>query len=164
MAPSGHSQDYLRVLTSCHRALGCFVPSVLHFDAKNNVLRHTFHGRLTDTVLVEGYYKAGKYVARHPPSRIISDFSDVTSIEVSSQTVRTLAATPPKLPVGCTRVFVTPQHSLYGVARMFQILAEKSRPDLRIVRTLDEAYRLLGITSADFIRIDPEDFVEDQSA
>ena len=164
MAPSGHSQDYLRVLTFCYWTLGCSVPSVFHFDANHNLLRHSFQGRLTDTALVEGYYKAGKYVARHPPNRIITDFSAVTSIEVSSQTVRTIASTPPKLPVGCTRVFVTPQNSLYGMARMFQILAEKSRPDLHIVRTLDEAYRLLGITSADFIPIEPEDFVEDQSA
>jgi hypothetical protein len=164
MAPSGHSQDYLRVLTFCHRALGCFVPSVLHFDAKNNVLRHSYHGRLTDNALIEAYHKVDKYVASHPPGRMITDFSAVTSLEVSSHTVRTLAATPPKLPVGCARVFVTPQNSLYGMARMFQILAEKSRPDLRIVRTLDEAYRLLGITSADFSLVDPEDFVEEQSA
>jgi hypothetical protein len=164
MAPSGHSQDYLHILTSCHWTLGCSVPSVLHFDADHNVLRQSFQGRLTDTALVEGYYQAGKYVVRHPPSGTVTDFSDVTSIEVSSHTVRTLAATPPKLPVGCARVFVTPQNALYGVARMFQILVERNRPDLHIVRTLDEAYRFLGITSADFSPIDPEDFVEDQSA
>jgi hypothetical protein len=99
MAPSGHSQDYLCVLTFCYWTLGCSVPSVFHFDANHNLLRHSFQGRLTDTALVEGYYKAGKYVARHPPNRIITDFSAVTSIEVSSQTVRTIASTPPKLPV-----------------------------------------------------------------
>jgi hypothetical protein len=154
----------MHVLTFCRRTLGCSVPSVLHFDVKNNVLRHTFRGRLTDTELVEGYYQAGKYVARHPPNRIITDFSDVTSIEVSSQTVRTLAATPPKLPVGCARVFVTPKNALYGMARMFQILTEKNRPDLSIVRTLDEAYRLLGIASPEFTPVDPEDFMEDRSA
>jgi hypothetical protein len=137
---------------------------VLHFDAKNQTLRHSYHGRLTDKALVAAYQKADKYVARHPPSRMITDFSAVTSLEVSSHTVRTLAATPTKVPVGCARVFVTPQKAFYGMARMFQILAERNRPNLHIVRTLDEAYRLLGIASADFRPIDPEDFVEDRSA
>lgn|ERR1022692_893495 len=153
-----------QTLTFCHRSLGGSVPSLLHFDIKNNVLLHSYQGRLTDTLLVKGYAHADKYVASHPPSRIITDFSDVTSVEVSSHTVRTLAATPPNLPVGFERVLVVPQNALYGVARMFQILVENNRPDLTIVRSMEEAYRLLGIKSAEFNLIDPQDFVEDQPA
>jgi hypothetical protein len=164
MAPSGHSRINYPSLTFCHRTLGCSVPSVLHFDTKNNVLLHSYQGRLTDTLLVEGYVHAHKYVASHAPSRIITDFSGVTSVEVSSHTVRTLAATPPKLPVGFERVFVVPQNALYGVARMFQILVENNRPALTIVRSMEEAHKLLGIKSAEFTPIDSQDFAEDQPA
>jgi hypothetical protein len=36
------------------------------------------------------------------------------------------------------------------MVRMFQILGEDTRPDLRIVRTMDEAHRLLGVESPEF--------------
>ena len=37
---------------------------------------------------------------------------------------------------------------------MFQILSEKTRPDLHIVRTIDEAYRLLNVESPEFKPLD----------
>jgi hypothetical protein len=140
------------------------VPTILHFDAKNNVLRHTYQGRLTDAALIEGYTKASNYLAIHHHKRIITDFSDVTSIEVTSQTIRALASSPSKIPHGCERIFVVPQNALYGLARMFQILVEKSRPNLNVVRSMAEAHRLMGIESAEFNLIDSQDLVEDQSA
>jgi hypothetical protein len=144
--------------------LGYFVPSVLHFDAKNNLLIQSYQGPLTDTALVEGCLQTEKYFASHPPSRIITDFTNVTSTDVSSHTIRALASAPPKVPIGFERLLVAPQNALYGVARMFQILVEKTSPDLGIVRSMAEAHRLLGIESAGFSAVDVEDFVEDQSA
>jgi|HubBroStandDraft_1064217.scaffolds.fasta_scaffold00069_55 hypothetical protein len=140
------------------------VSSVLHFDANNNLLLQSYHGGLTDTAMVEGCLQTEKYFASHPPSRIITDFTNVTSTDVSSHTIRTLASAPPKVPVGFDRVLVAPQNSLYGVARMFQILVEKTSPNLRIVRALDEAYRLLGIESAEFSPVEPGVLVEHHSA
>jgi hypothetical protein len=140
------------------------VPTILHFDTKNNVLCHSYQGRLTDAALIEGYTKAISYLAIHPHNRIITDFSEVTSVEVSSQTIRTLAAIPSKIPAGCERIFVVPQNALYGLARMFQILVEKSRPNLNVVRSMAEAHRLMSIESVEFSSVDSEDFVEDQSA
>jgi hypothetical protein len=138
--------------------------SVLHFDARNNLLLQSYQGRLTDEVLVEGCDQAEKYFVSHPPSRIITDFSEVTTVEVSSHTIRTLAATAPILPVLFERILVVPQNALYGIARMFQILTEKTSPDLRIVRSMDQAYQSLGINSARFSQIDSEDFLEDRPA
>jgi hypothetical protein len=48
------------------------------------------------------------------------------------------------------RVLVIPQIFIYGLARMFQILGEKTRPELQVVRTMDEAYFLLGVESPEF--------------
>jgi hypothetical protein len=61
-----------------------------------------------------------------------------------------VAASPPALPPGYIRVLVIPQLFIYGLARMFQILGEKSRPDLQVVRTMEEAYHLLGVEFPDF--------------
>jgi hypothetical protein len=48
------------------------------------------------------------------------------------------------------RVVVAPQDFLFGMMRMLQILSEEARPELHVVRTLDEAYRLLRIESPEF--------------
>jgi hypothetical protein len=123
---------------------------VVDFDAKNNVLRASLEGRMTGALLLELYAGATKYIESHPPCRGILDFSGVTEFEVSSEAIKKVAASPPALPAGYMRVLVIPQIFIYGLARMFQILGEKSRPELQVVRTMDEAYHLLGIEFPDF--------------
>ena len=126
---------------------------VVDFDAKNNILRATLVGSMTGAILLELYAKATKYIESHPSCRGILDFSRVTDFEVSSDAIRQVAAAPPALPAGYMRVLVIPQIFIYGLARMFQILGEKTRPELQVVRTMDEAYHLLGVESPEFYPI-----------
>jgi hypothetical protein len=120
------------------------------FDAKNNVLRGTLEGPMTGADLLDLYAAATKYMASHPPSRGILDFSRVTEFEVSNEAIRQVAAAAPAFPVTHMRVLVIPQTFIYGLARMFQILTEDTRPELYVVRTMDEAYGLLQVESPDF--------------
>jgi hypothetical protein len=123
---------------------------VVDFDAKHNILRGTLEGPMSGVVLLELYHKASEFMASHPPCRAILDFSHVTEFEVSSEAIRQVAASPPVVPAGYMRVLVIPQVFIYGLARMFQILGEKHRPELQVVRTLEEAYRLLGVEDPQF--------------
>jgi len=122
---------------------------VMDFDAKNNILRVTLDGSLTDAILFDGYAAMGKYLAEHASCHSIADFSPVTSADFSSETIRQLAAAPP-LPTAALRILVVPLDSIYGMARMFQILGQETRPNLHIVRTMDEAYSLLQVKSPEF--------------
>jgi hypothetical protein len=122
----------------------------LDFNAKNNVLRVRLEDQLTDAILLEAYATAARYVAAHAPCHGIFDASQVTKFDVSSNAVRELAQSSPVIPAGYMRVFVAPLDSIYGMARMFQILGEFTRPDFHIVRTTDEAYRLLRVESPEF--------------
>lgn len=130
--------------------MGC----ILEFDARNDVLRVTIDGLLTDEALSDCYATVTKHFASHPPCRGIVDLSKA-KFEVSSNAIRRLASSMPAIPRGYTRVFVTPSDLVYGMARMFQILGEKSRPDLHVVRTLEEAYKLLQIESPEFNAVPP---------
>jgi len=123
---------------------------VLDFDVKNKILRVTLEGRLTDTILLGSYVAAAGCVASHPPFRCIVDFSGVTNFEVSSAGMRQLAERAPAFPTSYMRVLVAPRELSYGMARMFQILGEKTRPNLHVVHTMDEAYRLLQVESPEF--------------
>ena len=130
-------------------AEGVSVGCVLEFDAKNEVLRVTMEGVVTDESLLECYAIVVKYFASHPPCRGIVVFSHM-KFEVSSDLVKRLASGASAFPAGFMRVFVTPTDVVYGMARMFQILAEKRGPELHIVRTLEEAYKLLQVESPEF--------------
>ena len=120
------------------------------FDAQNNILRGTVDGRMTGAILLEFYARTAEYMASHPPCRGILDFSAVTDFELSADAIRQVAAAAPAFPSGYMRILVIPQVFIYGMARMFQILTEKTRPELQVVRTLDDAYLLLQVKSPKF--------------
>jgi hypothetical protein len=126
----------------------------LDFDDKNNILRAALEGPMTGAILLELYESAAKYIASRPPCRGILDLSGVTEFEVSSDAIKRVAAAPPAIPPGYMRVLVVPQIFIYGLARMFQILGEQNRPELQVVRTMDEAFRLLGVDKPEFHPVD----------
>jgi len=127
---------------------------VVEFDAKNNILRGTLDGRMTGAILLDFQARAAKYMASRAPCRGILDFSKVSDFEVSSAAIREVAALPPAFPAGYMRVLVIPRDFIYGLARMFQILTQESRPELQVVRTMEEAYRLLEVSSPEFHQVD----------
>jgi hypothetical protein len=83
----------------------------------------------------------------------IWDFSEVTSFALSSPEVHQMAQTPPFYPPGIPRFVITPSDYMYGMFRMFQILGEANYPGLQVVRTGEEAFRILGIHGMKFERI-----------
>ncbi len=129
---------------------------VLDFDEKNNILRGTLEGSMTGAVLLDFYARGTRYLSSRPPCRGILDFSRVTDFEVSADAIRQVAASPPVFPGGYMRVMVIPQVFIYGLARMFQILSEKTRPELQVVRSMEEAYHLLGVESPEFYPVGNE--------
>jgi hypothetical protein len=122
----------------------------MDFDPRNNLLRVNVGGRVTDQILLDTYAAVASYVIARGPCRAIVDVSAVTKFDVSSNVIRSLTRRSPAIPKGYMRVFVAPLDSMYGMIRMFQILTELTRPDLHVVRTVDEAYRLLQVDSPEF--------------
>jgi hypothetical protein len=124
---------------------------VVEFDARNNILRVTFEGHLTDAVAFDCAETAARWAASHPRFRGIVDLSRVTKYDVSPESIRRLARTPPSpSPAAYTLVIVAPKEHHYGMSRMFQSLSEGTRPNQHVVHTMDEAYRLLQVESPAF--------------
>ena len=82
----------------------------------------------------------------------IVDFSSVTEFSLSSDLIIQLARQEPCMPDGTTRprVIVAPKAHIFGLARMFQILVENTRPAQSVVRTMDEALAELDVQSPRF--------------
>lgn len=116
------------------------------FDPVHGILRTRFEGVVTDEELVEFYREAVEQVALTNPARGLIDFSACTRLEASVGTVRMLARTPPAMPQPeRPRVIVAPGDRTFGMARIFEIEGEITRPNTHVVRTVGEALSILGV-------------------
>lgn len=120
------------------------------FDPVNNILLYCWEGSLTDEALLKGDADGRRLLAARPPCRGILDFSKVTTVDASSDAVRRIALRSPAYGIGQAVVFVAPKDVLYGLSRMFVTVGEQSRSRAHVVRTMEEAYRLLGVESPQF--------------
>lgn len=127
------------------------------YDPASRTLRCRLKGRVTNQGLEEWYRVVSKYVARINPQAGIVDLGGVTSFEVSNQMVHNLAALPPAFPeVDRLRVIVAHPGHIFGLARMFQILGERTRPMLQVVHTMEEAFVVLGVKECSFQSVEIE--------
>ena len=132
------------------------MPYQIDFDSINRVLRARFEGRVTDDDLKAGYRFGQENVTRFDPLSGITDFSGVTTVAFSAQTMRDLARTKPIMPnPSRVVVFVAPSPDLYGMARLFELEGAEARPNLQVVHTMAEAYRVLNIRNPQFVPVTP---------
>jgi|HubBroStandDraft_1064217.scaffolds.fasta_scaffold975460_1 hypothetical protein len=122
------------------------------FDPVNRVLLLRTDGALTDEVIADAYTAIRKHSIATDARAGIWDFSGVTEFPVSSTRVQMLAKQEPAMPEASERprIVVAPSTAGFGLARMFQLMGERVRPTLQVVRTLEEALALLGVKSARF--------------
>lgn len=120
------------------------------FDVKNRIIRGQFTDKVSDAELVDFYRTAARLCRALTPDAGITDFSGATSF-VTSATVRALAKLPPAMPRPERPRFVVAESSeLYGLARMFQIAGETTRPNLHVIHSTEEAFATLGIEDPEF--------------
>ena len=122
------------------------------FDAVNHILLLRVDGRLTDELLTE-CYEAIRVRSLATDARVgIFDFTSASDFPVSTELIRRLAKLEPAMPEANMRprVLVAPQIHAYGLIRMFQIVAEDTRPLLHVAHTLDDALQSLGVQSSQF--------------
>jgi hypothetical protein len=127
------------------------MPYQFDFDSTNRILRGRLDGCVTDAVLKEYYRAVARYVAELDPIGGITDFSAVTSFEVSVDTVRDLARSAPAMPdPSRVRVILAPVDSVFGMSRLFQFEGEDTRPQNHVVRTIGQAWAVLGVQDPKF--------------
>lgn len=121
------------------------------FDSTHRILRGNLIGRVTDEDLTTFYRMTAEYVAATDPRAAVTDFSAVTTFEVTAETIRMLAKSPPAMPQKSRpRVIVAPSDHVFGMARMFEFEGEVTRPNLHVVRTLDQAWAILVVQQPQF--------------
>lgn len=129
------------------------------FDSANGILLARFRGQVTDEQLGEFYRVATpKLVAGLDFRGVINDFSEVTSFDVTPETVRALAWSQPAVADSSKiRIIVAPTPKVYGMARMFALHGEDTRPNLHVVQSLEHAYAVFGLINPKFQKIGEAD-------
>src|SRR5258707_6344989 len=126
---------------------GCEMGCRFEFDPENKILLSRFEGPFTDESLAEVYREIRRYSTATDASVGILDLSSVTEFTACTEFVRNLASEEPAMAdtTRRPRIIVAPTAGGYGLSRMFQLLGERTRPLLNVVRSLDQASAMLGI-------------------
>jgi hypothetical protein len=131
--------------------LGRVMSYYFEFDSANRILRCRLEGKINDAVLKEYYRLVGKYYALTDPRASVLDMLNVTSLEVSPETIRELANLPPAIADPARpRCLIAASAQVFGMARMFELQGQETRPNLHVVRTQKEAWAILGVSKPKF--------------
>ena len=117
---------------------------VVGFDEGRKTVLASLDGVLNESVLADLTAAIRSVVQSQTPSAIIVDLSGITSFEISNQAVRSIARTPSTASTEIERIVIAPQNHIYGVTRMFQAYADGNRPNVHVMRSLEEAYKYLA--------------------
>ena len=128
---------------------------LFEYDRVNKILLTRIAGRFTDQLLKECEQETRKHLGVTGASAHVVDCSAITEYAVSSEFVRHMAEAEPVLPSpNRGQFFVVPSAVGFGLARMFQIHGEPQHAQVTVVRTLDEAFKALGLEDPRFEPLD----------
>src|SRR5271156_6591044 len=117
------------------------MPYYFEFDSANRILRCRLEGELTDEMLKEYYRLLEIYAEQTGPRAGILDMSSVTEFKGSTKVIRELANSRPAIAdPSIPRCIVATSPEIFGIARMFELQGQETRPNLHVVRTQKEAF------------------------
>jgi len=125
---------------------------VIDLDPTHQVFRVTTTGTVADQECREMYARLSHFAATGGPYAAIFDMSGVTKDQLSAEAIRDLAQEAPAVPVGRLRVVVAPRLVDYGMGRMFELWRDGMGGQFQVVRSVGEAYTMLGVSPEDFTR------------
>lgn len=114
-------------------------------DAVQKVVIVRFAGEMTDADLIGIGTDTKSHPLFDPSFSEIVDFSAVTGRSVSTFALQAVARRASIYNRASKHIVIAPQPHVFGLSRMFQTFAEQSRPNMVIVKTMDEARECLGL-------------------
>jgi len=122
------------------------LPGTLKIDRKRKLAVSTFYGELHDQDLVTHRVTILENPAFDPSFSELVDFSAVTSFRLSEAALSKMATVKSIFHEASIHVVVAPEDLAFNIASRYRDLTRVTRPNLYVVRTLEEAYTLLETT------------------
>jgi hypothetical protein len=129
----------------------------LYFEPRHKVMLVEFSGTLTMADMARHDELVRRFVAVQPePVPGIADFSRVEKVGMTIDHISGRAQQQ-QIKAGQRRIYVAPTPEKYGLCRMFASLqSARGATEPEIVRSLQEAYDLLGVADPRFQPVDME--------
>jgi hypothetical protein len=119
------------------------------FDHDHKVLLVKFGRSLTRDALDTFVAAARDFAATWGNCSGIVDFGAVEKVDIDVAYLRSFGANP-RIMRGSRRILVASDDQLFGMLRMYGLHQASLGDEPMVVRTLQEAYDLLGLKAADF--------------
>lgn len=127
------------------------MPYHFELDRKHQILRACIEGSIGDDEASRFRAETAKLLNDLRPKACIVDLSATKQYDISSATVGSIARSAPALSsISISVIVVAPALHMFGATRMFQIISDEKRPWFHVVKSSDEAYKLLGLDSPRF--------------
>lgn len=123
------------------------------FDSEHKILLVVHEGEVQRREIEEINFDTGKHVARLKPAAGVVDLSAIKTFNVPSHTMRVAASQPSPYPAETPRFIVAPADYLFGMARMYEITANRPMGKLRVVHSREEVFSALGVEDPKFERL-----------
>lgn len=120
------------------------MPVILKIDLRRRIVYSSLYGRVTDDELLNHRSSIASDPSFNPEFSEIVDLTEVTEVSVTEKTLAAMAATQSLYSPAALHIVVAPGRKTRKLADEFKMLAQGSRPNLHIVRTRAEAYKLLS--------------------
>ncbi|MGZ4833299.1 MAG: hypothetical protein ACXVZR_11415 [Terriglobales bacterium] len=119
------------------------MPGVLKIDRKRKVAVSTFYGAVSDEDLLTHRKTILDSPAFDPSFSEVVDFSRVSSLTVSEAALSAMAQAKSIFNETSIHVIVAPADIAFQLVSQYRELARLTRPNLYVVRSVDEAYAVL---------------------
>jgi hypothetical protein len=134
--------------------VGTSMPHHFEFDFEHKILLTVIDGEIEGSEIPTIDQDMHARIARMQPAAGICDLSGVTNFNVPGEAMRSAALQPPPFPSETARFIVAPTDFLYGMCRMYELVADRPHGKLQVVRSREEALSALGISNPKFESID----------
>jgi len=129
------------------------MPYRFEFDAQNRILLVVVEGDVQANDLQTFIEDVRTRVNQLHPTAGITDFSAISTFNAAPETVRAAATLPAPYPDDTPRFIVAPADYLFGIARMFELVANRPNAKLKVLRSREEALAMLGVQNPSFEKL-----------
>jgi len=117
----------------------------LTIDVNQRLVVTTFFGEINEAEILGHASRVRSHSDFDPSFAELVDFSGVTGGSVSLSTIQAAASRESIFNPASMHVVIAPRDVVFGLARMSEVYAEKTKPNFVVVRTIDEARKLLRL-------------------
>jgi hypothetical protein len=126
------------------------VDYALECDPDHRLVLITMGRIVTERSALAALAAVEQFMVTHGPHSVIADLSAIEKLCVRADFVWYIAARSPAIPDGMARIVAASRPDVYGLSRMFQTLRDNRGAYQDVVRTLEEAFKLLNLESPHF--------------